>query len=227
MRDHQAVYPVATQCRVLRVSPRGVYAWRQRTPSARAQADAVVTAKIRGFHARSRGTYGAPRIHEDLREDGVRVSRKRVARLMREAGLVGVSRRRGVRTTRRSADGQSAPDLVRRNLMATAPNQLWVADITYVPTWAGFLYLAIVLDACSRRIVGWAMGLHLRTDLVLEALNMALTQRRPGGVIHHSDHGCQTRFNRSSQRLVSGHSVADHRAPRQGCASPASSADGC
>ena len=110
MRDHQAVYPVATQCRVLRVSPSGFYAWRQREPSQRALADAVVTAKIRGFHTRSRGTYGAPRIHEDLREDGVRVSRKRVARLMREAGLVGVSRRRGVRTTRRAPGDQSAPD---------------------------------------------------------------------------------------------------------------------
>jgi len=178
-------------CRVLRVSPSGYYAWRHREPSKRAQADAVVTAKIRGFHARSRGTYGAPRIHEDLREDGVPVSRKRVARLMRAAGLVGVSRRRGVRTTRRAADGQSAPDLVQRAFTATVPNQLWVADITYVPTWAGFLYLAIVLDACSRRIVGWAMGLHLRTELVLDALNMAVTQRRPSGVIHHSDHGCQ------------------------------------
>jgi len=191
VRDHQAVYPVATQCRVLRVSPSGYYAWRHREPSKRAQADAVVTAKIRGFHARSKGTYGVPRIHEDLREDGVHVSRKRVARLMRAEGLVGVSRRRKVRTTWRALGDQSAPDLVQRNFTATAPNQLWVADITYVPTWAGFLYLAIVLDACSRRIVGWAMGLHLRTELVLDALNMALTQRRPSGVIHHSDHGCQ------------------------------------
>jgi putative transposase len=192
VRDHQAVYPVATQCRVLRVSASGFYAWRQRTtPSPHGQRDAVLTAKIRGFHARSDRTYGAPRIHEDLREAGEQVSRKRVARLMREAGLVGVSRRKGVRTTRRAAAGQTAPDLVQRAFTATAPNQLWVADITYVPTWAGFLYLAIVLDAFSRRIVGWAMGLHLRTDLVLGALNMALTQRRPASVIHHSDHGCQ------------------------------------
>ena len=104
-------------------------------------------------------------------------------------GLVGVSRRRKVRTTRRAPGNQSSPDLVQRNFTATAPNQLWVADITYVPTWAGFLYLAIVLDARSRRIVGWALGLHLRTELVLDALNMVLTQRRPSGVIYHSDHG--------------------------------------
>jgi putative transposase len=188
---NQVTYPIATLCRVLGVSRSGYHAWRQRAPSQRAQRDAVVTAQLRGFHLRSHSTYGAPRLHEDLREAGVRVGRKRVARLMRAAGLVGVSRRRGVRTTRRATDGQSAPDLVQRDFTATGPNQLWVADITYVPTWAGFLFLAIVLDACSRRIVGWAMGLHLRTELVLDALNMALTQRRPDAVIHHSDHGCQ------------------------------------
>jgi putative transposase len=178
-------------CRVLRVSPSGFYAWRQRTPSKRTQRDAALTTQIRQFHARSDGTYGAPRIHEDLRAAGERVSRKRVARLMREVQLVGVSRRKGVRTTRRARDGHAAPDLVQRDFTATAPNQLWVADITYVPTWTGFLFLAIVLDAWSRRIVGWAMASHLKTSLVLDALNMALTQRRPRGVIHHSDHGCQ------------------------------------
>ena len=186
------MYPVATMGRVLRVSPSGFYAWTRRKLSERARRDAELTDKIRGFHKRSEGTYGAPRIHEDLREEArERVSRKRVARLMREAGLVGVSRRKGVKTTRRAADGQSAPDLVQRDFTATAPNQLWVADITYVPTWAGFLFLAIVLDAFSRRIVGWAMATHLRTSLVLDAMNMAVTQRRPCGVVHHSDHGCQ------------------------------------
>ena len=105
--------------------------------------------------------------------------------------LVGVHRRRGVRTTRRGPDEQAAADLVQRNFTAATPNQLWVADITYIPTWAGFLYLAIVLDAWSRRVVGWAMATHLKTDLVLAALNMAITQRRPHEVIHHSDHGCR------------------------------------
>jgi putative transposase len=138
-----------------------------------------------------RHTLHARWIHEDLREDGVRVSRKRVARLMRAERLVGVSRRRGIRTTRRAAAGQDAPDLVQRNFTAAAPNQLWVADITYLPTWSGFLFLAIALDAFSCRIVGWATASHLKTQLVLDALEMALVQRWPGGVIHHSDHGCQ------------------------------------
>lgn len=185
------MFPVATMCRVLRVSPSGFYAWRKRPASARAQRDAVLSPQIQRFHERSDGTYGAPRILEDLREAGERVSQKRVARLMRAVGLVGVSRRRGVRTTRRGPNAVDAPDLVQRDFTATAPNQLWVADITYVPTWAGFLFLAIVLDAFSRRIVGWAMATHLKTELVLAALEMARTQRRPQSVIHHSDHGSQ------------------------------------
>ena len=127
----------------------------------------------------------------ELAEDGIRVARKRVARLMREMGLVGVCRRRKTATTRRADNARPAPDLVERQFQADAPDQLWVADITYVPTWAGFLYLAVVVDAFSRRIVGWSMANHLRTELVLEALNMALWQRRPATVVHHSDQGCQ------------------------------------
>ncbi len=191
MTDHQASYPVATLCRVLRVSPSGFYAWRRRGPSKRAQEDAALVPRLRYFHARSDGTYGQPRLWKDLREEaGCPISRKRVRRLMKQAGLVGVHRRKGMRTTVRGPEDVAA-DLVRRNFTATAPNQLWVADITYVPTWSGFLYLAIVLDVFSRRIVGWAMATHLKTDLVLDALQMATAQRRPDGVIHHSDHGCQ------------------------------------
>jgi putative transposase len=178
-------------CRVLGVSPGGYYAWRFRPQSKRAVADEELTRKIRGIHARSRGTYGVPRIHAELVAEGVHVGRKRVARLMREAGLEGVSRRKRITTTRRDRDGRPAPDLVDRVFQAEAPDRLWVADITYVPTWAGFLYLAIVLDAFSRRVVGWAMATSLRTEVVLEALNMALWRRRPEGVIHHSDQGCQ------------------------------------
>lgn len=178
-------------CRVLGVSCSGFYAWVQRAPSARAVRDAALTAQIEASHTRSDGTYGAPRIVEDLREAGEQIGQKRVARLMREAAIVGVHRRRSVRTTRRGTDEVPAADLVQRDFTATAPNQLWVADITYVPTWAGFLYLAIVLDAFSRRIVGWAMATHLRTELVLDALSMAFHQRRPTNVIHHSDHGTQ------------------------------------
>lgn len=178
-------------CRVLGVSPSGFYAWQRRGLSPRAVRDVHLTAQITKSHGDSDGTYGAPRILADLREAGERVSQKRVARLMRRAGLVGVSRRRGVRTTCRGPEAGPAADLVQRDFSATAPNQLWVADITYVPTWAGFLFLAVVLDAFSRRIVGWAMATHLKTELVLAALEMARVQRRPRGVIHHSDHGSQ------------------------------------
>ena len=191
MKSNRAEYSVSMMCRLLDVSSSGYYAWLSREPSARKRSDAMLTERIGEIHARSRGTYGAPRVHAELREEGERVGRHRVARLMRRADLQGVSRRRGVRTTVRSTQGSSAPDLVDRNFEVTGPDRLWVADITYVPTWTGFLYLAVVLDAWSRRIVGWAMATHLRTELVLEAFEMALSQRRPSEVIHHSDHGTQ------------------------------------
>jgi putative transposase len=176
---------------VLGVSRSGYYAWLTRPASARASEDAVLSKQVHAIHACTRGTYGVPRVHAELRAQGVRVGRKRVARLMRIAGLAGVSRRKHTVTTVRGREAHGIPDLVTRNFSASAPNELWVADITYIPTWAGFLYLAVVLDAWSRRIVGWAMATHLRTELVLEALNMAFTQRRPSNVIHHSDQGCQ------------------------------------
>jgi putative transposase len=188
--ENQAVYPIATMCRVLGVSTSGYYAWVKRSPSRRTREDAMLLAEIRMAHVASHGTYGAPRIQIDLAEKGFRVGRKRVARLMAAAGVVGVSRRKFVRTTLRGA-GRPAPDLVDRNFTAEKPDQLWVADITYVPTSAGFLYLAVVLDACSRRIVGWSMATTLATSLVLDALDMALSTRRPNEVIHHSDQGSQ------------------------------------
>jgi putative transposase len=191
MSANQAVFPIAVMARVLGVSIAGYYAWRRRAPSARAKADAALLKRIRTVHAVARGTYGAPRIHAELQADGEAVGRKRVARLMRAAGVAGVSRRRGVVvTTRRDRDARPAPDLVDRNFAAERANQLWVADITYIPTLAGFLYLAVVLDAFSRRIVGWAMAEHLRSELVLDALDMALGQRRPRDVVHHSDSKC-------------------------------------
>jgi putative transposase len=188
---HQAVHPIATMCRVLGVSPSGYYAWRERPLSRRARADVKWSAEIQAIHRESRGTYGVPRIHAELAERGIHIGRKRVARLMRGAGLQGVSRRKAFRTTLRDATARPAPDLVERHFAAAGPDQLWVADITYVPTWAGFLYLAVVVDAWSRRVIGWAMETHLRTELVLAALNMAVAQRRPTTVIHHSDQGCQ------------------------------------
>ena len=190
MSAHRAVFPVAAMCRVLGVSSSGYYAWAKRAPSARATSDAALIERIGAVHAASHGTYGSPRVHAELVEGGLSISRKRVARLMKAAGLAGVSRRRFVTTTVRDG-GRQAPDLVQRSFTAGAPNALWVADITYIPTWSGFLYLAIVLDAFSRRIVGWSMSLTLHADIVLAALNMALAVRKPKSVIHHSDQGSQ------------------------------------
>ena len=163
--------------------------------------DAYLTNTIRDVHVQSRRTYGAPRVHAELADEHhVRCGRKRVARLMRDERLEGVHRRRKHHTTRRAKGVAPAPDLVERDFTAEGPDRLWVADITYVPTWVGFLYVAIVLDVFSRRIVGWSMATHVRTELVLEALGMAVGQRRPAAVIHHSDQGSQPGFNRSSQR---------------------------
>ena len=186
-------HAVSLLCRVLGVSRAGYYAWARRPASQRAHQDTVLTAQIRAIHARSRGTYGTPRIHAELRLDhDLRVSRKRVARLMRAAGLVGCHRRRRHGLTRRDPQAAPASDLVERAFTADRPDQLWVADITYVPTWSGWLYLAVVLDVWSRRVVGWAMAEHLRTELVIDALDMAIWNRQPAaGLVHHSDQGCQ------------------------------------
>jgi len=178
-------------CRVLEVSPSGYYAWRKRSASDRAQEDAVLLRKIRAIHVASRESYGVPRIHRELVEQGIEVGRGRVARLMRQAGLRGITRRRFVVTTQRDEKARPVPDLVQRRFEATGPNQLWVADATFIPTAAGFLFLAMVLDVWSRKVVGWAMATRLRTELMLAALEMAIAQRRPEGVIHHSDHGSQ------------------------------------
>ena len=191
MSANQAIYGVASMCRVLAVSASGYYAWRQRPLSVRARADVELCMRIRAIHQYSRGTYGAPRIHQELRAAEIRVRCKRVARLMQAVSLRGASRRPWVITTVRERHARPAPELVERNFTAAAPDCWWVADITYIPTWAGFLYLAVVLDTFSRRIVGWAMATHLRTELVLEALNMAIGQRRPAAVIHHSAQGSQ------------------------------------
>jgi putative transposase len=191
VKAHQAIWPVATQCRVLEVSTSGYYAWLKRLPSHHKQADGAIGDALEVQFERSRCTYGRPRLQADLRDAGIRVSDKRVARIMRQRILCGASRRKGFVTTVRDRDARPAPDLVERKFKADAPDQLWVADITYVPTLAGFLFVAIVLDVFSRRVVGWAMANHLRTELVLGALDMAVNQRKPKNVIHHSDQGCQ------------------------------------
>lgn len=192
MRAYQAEYSIRAMCRVLEVSASGFYAWRSREKSTRRSEDEKLQQRVKAIHERSRETYGVPRVHRELRAEGTRVGRKRVARLMKAGSLAGVSRRKSTITTRRDRSARPAPDLLDRKFAADGPNQVWVADITYVPTWVGFLYLAVVLDVWSRKIVGWAMESHLRTSLVSDALDMALEHRRPEhGVIHHSDQGCQ------------------------------------
>ena len=191
MKSNQAQYCISTLCRVLGVSASGYYAWSTRRPSARKVANGLLGDRLEAHWRESREIYGRPRLQADLREEGIRASDKRVARLMRERNIHGASRRKGFKTTVRDRDARPAPDLVERKFVATAPNQLWVADITYVPTLSGFLFVAIVLDVFSRRVVGWAMANHLRTELVLDALDMAIDRRRPKNAIHHSDQGCQ------------------------------------
>jgi putative transposase len=188
----KANFPVAVLCKVLSVSRSGYYGWRDRPPSRRSRQDAALIVRIYEIHQRSRETYGSPRIHAELCSIGIRCGRKRVARLMRKEGLSGCIRGPKKRTTRRDRRVIPAEDLVRRDFAATAPDRLWTADITYVSTDEGFLYLAFVLDVYSRRLVGWAMESHLRTELVVDALQMAVWRRKPApGLIHHSDQGVQ------------------------------------
>ncbi|MDP9025860.1 MAG: IS3 family transposase [Candidatus Eremiobacteraeota bacterium] len=191
VRAYQAEYSIKMICRVLEVSESGYYAWCGRAPSSRAQANQLLGDRVEAIYRRSRSTYGRPRIQAELRDEGIRAGDKRIARLMRERNCRGASRRKYLVTTVRDHTKIPAPDLVDRKFVARGPNQLWVADITYVPTWSGFLYLAIVLDVFSRRVVGWSMANHMRKELVVAALDMAIFRRKPTRVVHHSDQGSQ------------------------------------
>jgi putative transposase len=188
----RAGHSVKTLCRVLGVSRSGFHAWLRRPLSARAVSDELLLERVRQLHVASRRTYGSPRIYRDLRADGVAVGRKRVERLMRQVGISGTVKRRRGRTTVRVPGVRVADDLVKRDFQPAAPNRLWVADITYLRTWEGWLYLAVVVDCYSRRVVGWALEDHLRAELVVDALEQALQRRRPKrGLVHHSDQGSQ------------------------------------
>ncbi len=192
MKAHQAEHAVARMCELLEVSTSGYYAWLKRPLSKRQLEDRELTETIIEIWKESDRTYGAPRVHAELADDyNTRVGRKRVARLMAAAGIEGVSRRKWVRTTVRDDKMRPAPDLIQRQFTATGPNQVWVADITFIPTWEGWVYLAGVEDMWSRRIVGCALADHMRTELVQTALDMAIATRRPDRVIHHSDQGSQ------------------------------------
>ena len=179
-------------CETLQVSKSGYYDWVDRAPSARQQANEALALQIQAVFTASDDTYGMPRVRAQLRDEGIIASRKRVARVMHQNHWCGVSRRRGFCvTTQRDKRQRPAPDLVNRQFVATDINQLWVADMTYIPTWAGFLYLAAVTDVFSRKVVGWAFGVRMTADLVTQALDMALMTRKPQSVIHHSDQGSQ------------------------------------
>lgn len=201
--EEKSHHPISRMARVLGVTAAGYHAWRSRPLSARALEDRYLKERIAQHHQASRCTYGAPRLFDDLADEGLHVSRKRIARLMRELGIAGVSGREGRRRRRTSTTPETdvASDLVRRDFTAEEPNQVWFADITYVPTWEGWLFLAVVMDACTKRIVGWSMRDDLKADIVIDALGMGTTRRRPdAGLVHHSDRGAQYRslaFGRS------------------------------
>ena len=204
IQAEKAAYPVTILCGVLHIARSGYYAWARRGVSARATADKALSDQITLIHERSRHTYGAPRVHAALRASGVRCGSRRVARLMRAAGLAGCRRCRRARTTAADPGRVPAPNLVAGAFAAPVANRLWLGDITYVPTWEGWLYVAVLLDACSRRVVGWAMADHLRTELAAEALTMALQARRPAaGLVHHTDRGCQYTAHAYQARLAS------------------------
>ncbi|MBC3843599.1 IS3 family transposase [Streptacidiphilus sp. 4-A2] len=205
--EKQGGHNVKRACELLQVSRAAFYARRTNAPGPRAVRDADLAEKIAEVHGTPRGSYGAPRIHAALQRNGERCGRRRVARLMRQAGLQGRHRRRGRRTTVPDPRANVRPDLVLRDFQPdpAALDTRWCGDITYIPTREGWLYLATVIDIASRRVVGWATADHLRTELVAEALRAACHNRRPDGpVIFHSDRGCQGGFNRSSQHRLPG-----------------------
>ncbi len=210
-------FPITWMCRRLFISTAGYYRWTKRLPSKRARADEQLGPVIRASHAASGGTYGSPRITRDLKAAGKPVGRKRVARLMREHGLVGQTRRRFRRTTDSDHGLPTAANLVARDFNPTAPNAVWAADITYIRTWQGWLYLAVVIDLFSRRVVGWAIADHMRTELVLTALTDAFKARQPGtGLIHHSDRGSQY-ASHAYRAALNGHGAISSMSRRGDC----------
>lgn len=217
---HEGEYPLRLLCAGLDVSPAGYYAWQQRTtPSQRALADEILMARVRTVFARSKKTYGAPRIHAELQADGLRVGKKRVARLMRQEGLVARRRKHGVRTTDSTHKHPIAPNHLDRqfDVNGVTLNRVWVSDITYVPTAEGFLFLAVVLDLASRRVVGWSMQETLEAPLAMAALRMAIQRRGPTpGLLHHSDRGTQYACD-DFQRLLAAHGMQASMSKKGDC----------
>jgi transposase InsO family protein len=191
IEDHRQEFTVTLMCRVLDVSPSGYYAWRKRPSSAREMANNALLKAIRAAYEASNGVYGSPRIYHEVKGK-VSCSENRVARLMRKQGITAKQKKRYKRTTKANGAHPTAPNLIDRDFSAATPNEKWTTDITYIPTLEGWLYLAVVLDLFSRRIVGWAMSARMTSSLVIDAFQMAVRQRRPAsGLIHHSDRGSQ------------------------------------
>jgi transposase InsO family protein len=215
--EEKAAFPVRLLCRTLQVSRAGFYAWQGRPPARRARADDRLGLEIAAIHAESRQRYGSPRVHAELADRGCRTSRKRVARLMRARGLAARRRRRYRVTTHSRHPFPVAPNVLARQFDRPQPDRAWVTDITYIPTGEGWLYLAVLLDLCSRLAVGWAMSEHLTDDLTLDALGMALARRRPPpGLLHHSDRGSQYASG-DYQRLLAQHGIVGSMSRRGNC----------
>jgi putative transposase len=213
----KARHSVPMLCRMLRVSPSGYYAWRRRGPSKHALEDSRLGTLVVGAHHDGRGNYGSPRVLDELRAAGERTSRKRVARLMRERGLVGEMRKKWRHPSGAPSDASCVPNTLGRAFDVPVPNRVWASDITYVRTWEGWLYLAVVIDLFSRRVVGWSMQGHMRTDIVLSALTMAVGQHLPSpGLLQHSDRGSQYTSD-DYQRALRGHGIQCSMSGRGNC----------
>jgi putative transposase len=226
---HKHRFGVEPICQVLPIAPSTYYHAKRRPTSARALRDRKLKAEIARVHAEHLGVYGARKVWRQLHREGIAVARCTVERLMRTLGLEGVRRGKTRRTTTPDETATRPADLVDRDFGAQRPNQLWVADLTYVATWSGFVYVALVIDAFSRFIVGWQASRSLRTDLALDALEMAIWRRQTqlDGLVHHSDRGCQPRFKGSSQHRLVGSRVAARSGPRRGSSNPGSCGAGC
>lgn len=217
IKEQRCEYPVSWMCRRLGVSRSGFYAWLRREPSNRDRADRRLAVKITAAFRENRGVYGSPRILDELRDTGERVGRKRVARLMRQLDLSASLPKRFQKTTDSDHGRPAAPDLVKRQFRPTRPDEVWAADISYIRTWEGWLYLAVVIDLFSRRVIGWSTANHLRTDLAMEALQMAVRHRQPPrGIIHHSDRGTQY-ASRRYRTFLRRHGIASSMSRRGNC----------
>ncbi len=207
IQEHRHLFPIIRMCQVLGVSENGYYNWRKRGKSQRKRDDEYITERIEDAYDANRGVYGSPRIHAELKAQGIHCGRKRIIRLMQEKGIIARRKRRKARTTNSNHSSPVASNLLKRDFAADAPNKKWVADMTFIATYEGWLYLAGILDTYSRKLIGWAMGKQHDAELVKEALHMALIQRQPGDdLVHHSDRGSEY-ASTSYQAMLHQHNI--------------------